>query len=344
MEKLVIEKQGSYDRLQFVTEPDPVPKANEVLINVRAAGVNYADTLVRMGVYESAKVYVGWPITPGFEVSGVVGAVGAAVKNFKVGDEVLAITRFNGYSTKLVVPENQVAKLPHGFKLEESAGFPAVFMTAYHSLCQIVWLPPNSKVLVHSAAGGVGTALVQVAKALDYTVVGIVGASHKVDYVKKLGADLVIDKSSEKNFWKRVAEFSPEGFDAVFDANGFTTYKQSYDVLRPTGKLIAYGSHSLLPKTGGRLNYVQAILGLAKTPRFSPLKLISDNKTVVGFNVSFLFERQDLIESGMTALYKLAEAGKLKPIASTYFPFKQAADAHRLIESGQSVGKIILRM
>lgn len=344
MEKLVIAKAGGYERLQFEKAFDPSPKEHEVIIDVSAAGVNYADVLVRMGVYESAKVYVGWPITPGFEVSGTVSAVGSKVSNFKAGDQVLAITRFGGYSTKLCVPENQVAKLPKGFQLEEAAGFPAVFMTAYFSLCQSVWLPKQSKILVHSAAGGVGTALVQIAKALGYEVCGVVGSGHKVDYVKKLGADLVVDKSKSENYWDEIKKFAPGGYDLALDANGFTTYQKSYDVLRPTGKLIAYGSHSLLPKTGGKLNYLHAAMGLLKTPRFNPLKLISENKTVVGFNVSFLFERQDLIEDGMRGLYKLASEGKICPIAATYFPFKQAAEAHKLIESGQSVGKIILKM
>ncbi len=344
MEKVQILKAGGYDQLQFVSENDPKPQNNEILIRVIATGVNYADVCVRLGVYESAKTYVGWPITPGFEVSGEVEAVGSQVKNFKMGDKVIGFTRFNGYSTKIALPEDQVMKLPKGFQVEEAAGFPAVFLTAYYALKQIIIIREGSAIVVHSAAGGVGTALVQLAKAMKLKVVGVVGSSHKVDYVKKLGADLVLDKSKDPQFWEKIRQFHPEGYDVVFDANGYSTYKKSYDVLKPTGKLVVYGSHSLMPKSGGRLNYIKAGLGLLRTPKFDPLKLITDNKSVIGFNVSFLFDMKTMIGEAVADLYDLADRGELAPVLPTYFNFKEVAKAHQLIESGQSVGKIILKM
>lgn len=341
MKKISIPGPGGYEKLEIVDAPDFVAKGDEVIIGVRAIGVNFADVCVRLGVYESAKKYVGWPITPGFEVSGTVIAVGPGAKRFRVGEEVIGFTRFNGYATQVCVPENQVLALPQGFRLEEGAGFPAVFFTAYHALHQHVVLHPNSKVLIHSAAGGVGTALVQLAKAAGFFTVGVIGSSHKKSYLEQFGPDVIIDKSKQ-DLWAEAKRASPEGYHAVFDANGFSTMRESYNHLRPTGKLIVYGSHDLLPKQGGRLNYVKAGLGLLKTPKFAPLDLITSNKGVVGFNLSFLFDEAALIQDCLNGLRSKLDAGKIRPIPITKVPFEKVAEAHRLIESGQSVGKIVL--
>jgi NADPH:quinone reductase-like Zn-dependent oxidoreductase len=304
--------------------------------------VNYADTLVRLGVYESAKVYVGWPITPGFEVSGIVKSVGSQVTRFKSGDPVVAFTRFNGYATEVCVEEMHTFSLPKGFDLLQAAGFPAVFMTAYYALKQLFILPKKAKVLVHSAAGGVGSALVQIAKAEGHFVVGIVGRADKVDYVKKLGADLVYDKSTTSDFWTELKSKGHNNFDAVFDANGYTTLQNSYDFLRPTGRLVIYGSHSLLSKNGGKINYFKAAYGLWKTPKFNPLDMVTANKSIVAFNLSFLIEEDDLAKENLSGLLNYANQGKIFPPETTYIPFEKVAEAHQLIESGKSRGKIIL--
>jgi NADPH:quinone reductase-like Zn-dependent oxidoreductase len=172
--------------------------------------------------------------------------------------------------------------------------------------------------------------------------VAVVGSSHKVDYVKNLGAKYVIDKSKE-DLWLKAKEYCPQGYDAVLDANGPSTLKQSYDCLRPTGKLIAYGSHSILPQSGsGRMNYLKAGLGLLKMPRFNPMTLITDNKSVIGFNLSFLFDRDDLVGEGMKALMELVQEGKIHPPKVTLFELEKVGEAHHLIESGKSTGKIVL--
>jgi len=188
----------------------------------------------------------------------------------------------------------------------------------------------------------VGSALTQLASIAGLKVTAVVGATHKVEYAKSQGAQYVIDKSKE-DLWGKARELVPEGFDAVFDANGYSTYQKSYNHLRPTGKLIAYGSHSLLPKGGsGRMNYLKAAWGLLKTPRFSPLDLISDNKSVVGFNLSFLFDRADLLQESIQQLQEWCAQGKIQPPKVTEFAFEDVANAHRHLESGQSVGKIVL--
>ncbi len=321
--------------------PDLAPAPGEIVIAVEAAGVNYADCCVRWGVYESAKKYVGWPITPGFEVAGRVRAVGEGVKRYRAGDAVMGITFFNGYASQVRVPESQVFPIPHGFSMAEAAGFPAVYMTAYHALHQIVRVREGGTILVHSAAGGVGTALLQLARSAGYRSIGVVGGPHKVEVAKRFGADFVIDKSST-DLWREAERLAPEKFDLVLDANGAETLRESYRHLAPTGKLIAYGSHTILPKSGGRLNYFKLIGGLLRTPRFNPFALLSENRTVAGFNLSFLFSRNDLLNEGMRELFAGVNDGKIRPPAVTLFPLAEVGRAHAAIESGKTVGKLIL--
>jgi NADPH:quinone reductase-like Zn-dependent oxidoreductase len=342
MKKIVIHSPGNHSHLKIEDHPDLSPRKGEVLVGTRAAGVNYADVCVRWGVYASAKKYIGWPITPGFEFSGTVLAIGEGVTRFKEGDRVFGVSFFNAYASQVQVLEKHLFPVPEGFTFEAAAGFPAVFMTAYHALFQLVRLPENARILIHSAGGGVGSALVQLARAYGFHSIAVVGAPHKVDYVKGLGADVVIDKSND-SLWERVKSVAPDGLDAVLDANGHTTLLDGYRALRPTGKLIAYGSHELLPKSAsGRMNYLKAAMGLLRVPRFDPLRLITDNKSVIGFNLSFLFDRDDLVSEGMGTLLSLIGEDRIRAPKITPFPFDRVADAHRLIESGRSVGKLVL--
>ncbi len=340
MKKIVVHSPGGYEKLKIEEHPDPSPSGDLVVVKTEAMGVNYADCAVRWGVYESAKKYVGWPITPGFEFAGTVVAAGPEAKH-RVGAKVFGISRFGAYATHVMVPSHQLFALPAQMTPQQAAGFPAVYMTAYHAALQLVRIKPGGTVLVHSAAGGVGSALLQICKISGFRTVGVVGASHKVEFAKRFGADVVIDKSKE-DLWRRAEEASPEGYDAIFDANGYTTLKKGYDHLVPTGKLVSYGFHTLLPKQGGRINYLKAAWGLLWTPRFNPMEMVIANKAVVGFNVSFLFSRTDLLEEGMRDMLAWLEQGKLQPPAVTEFAFDKAADAHKLIESAQSVGKLVL--
>ena len=151
MQKIVVHAAGGYERLKLETGPIPSPAAGQVRIDVRAIGVNYADAIVRMGLYASAKEYVGWPITPGFEVAGVIGAVGRGVTDLALGDEVFAVTRFGGYSTHVVVDRAQVFRRPAKLTMAQAAALPAVYMTAWYALFELAHPRRGHKVLVHSA-------------------------------------------------------------------------------------------------------------------------------------------------------------------------------------------------
>lgn len=341
MKRIVVKKPGSYDRLLLEEGPDLVPGPGEVVVETHAAGVNYADCIVRMGLYASAKELVGYPITPGFEVAGRVKRLGEGVSDLAIGDPVLAVTLFGGYATEVSVARHQVYRLPAGADLVRLSGFPAVFLTAWYALEELCKLRPGMKILVHSAAGGVGGALTQIARRHGCDVVGVVGASHKVDAAKGHGASAVIDKSSQ-DLWRQAERHAPEGYDVVLDANGVETLGQSFEHLRPTGRLVIYGFHTMLPKQGGKPNWPKLAVDWLRTPRFNPLDLTNANKSVMAFNLSYLFERKDILREAMSSLLAGLEAGELHAHDVTRIPFEQVAEAHRKLESGRTVGKLTL--
>ena len=343
MKKIVIERPGGYRRLQIKAFSTPTPQDNEVLVEIAAAGVNFADIFIRLGLYKSAKEFVGWPITPGFEFSGRVAVCGREVRDLRPGDRVFGITRFGAYATHLCLPRDQVFLIPEDSKFtsDQWAAFPAVFLTAYHGLFQTFALRPGMKILVHSAGGGVGGALLQLGNIAGCRMAGVVGATHKVAAAIDSGADRVVDKSRE-DLWSRAREIAPDGFDVVFDANGPATLKQSYRHLAPAGKLVCYGFHSMLSTHGGVANYLQLLWQYLRVPRWSPLTMTGENKSLMAFNLSFLFHRKDLLQEAIQNLMKWVAEGQIKAPAVRSYPFEKVADAHRDLESGATVGKLIL--
>jgi NADPH:quinone reductase-like Zn-dependent oxidoreductase len=341
MHKIVIHAPGGYGQLKWEEHPDPTPGPGEVLVETTASGVNYADCCVRFGVYSSAKKYVGWPITPGFEFAGVVRQLGDGVSSHSIGQRVLGLMRFGAYATQVVVPAGQVFAVPRGWTLPQAGGFSAVFLTAYHALFQCVSLRPGMTILIHSAAGGVGSAMVQLARLAHCRTIGIVGSSHKVEYARSLGCDVVVDKSRE-SLWRAVEAAAPGGVDVACDAIGPATLWESYRHLRATGRLITYGFSSMLPNRGGRLDYLRGLWGMLRMPRFNPLSMVNDNKGVIAFNLSFLFDQRELLQEAMTELLQWAEAGRVQPLPLTVYPLAEAGKAHAALESGQTTGKLVL--
>jgi NADPH:quinone reductase-like Zn-dependent oxidoreductase len=342
MRKVVIRRAGSYDRLGIEQHPDPVPGPGQVLVETSFVGINFADCVIRMGLYASAKQYVGWPITPGFEFAGTVRAVGPGVDAGMIGRECMGVTRFGGYATHLTVPVGQVFDVPAGLGLAEAAAFPTVCLTAWYALRELVRLRPGMRVLVHSAAGGVGSVAVQVAKLHGCYVVGVVGASHKVEMVRELGADAVIDKNAEP-MWHAARRLAPKGYHVVLDANGVETLRDSYRNLAPTGRLVIYGFHSMLPRAGsGRPQYLTLARDYVMTPRFDPFDMTNANKSVLAFNLSYLFEEQSLLAEAMAELAAWRAEGKLAAPRVTVYAFDDVALAHRTLESGRTTGKLVL--
>jgi NADPH:quinone reductase-like Zn-dependent oxidoreductase len=344
MKRIVIERPGGYRQLKIKESTKPAPEKNEILIEVLAAGINFADIFIRLGLYKSAKDFVGWPITPGFEFAGEVLECGRDVSDLQPGAPVFGLTRFGAYASHLCVPRHQVFAIPDDSKFtsDQWAAFPAVFLTAYHGFFQNIVVRPGMNILVHSAAGGVGNALVQLGKIAGCHITGVVGSSHKIKSVLDSGADVVIDRSTE-DLWAKAEEKCPSGYDVVFDGNGPGTLKQSFQHLAPTGKLVAYGFTSILSTIGGVPNYFKIAYQFFRVPRFSPLNLTSENKSLIAFNLSYLFDRADLLEEAMRDLLRWVAEGKIKAPQVQPFAYDRVADAHQALESGKTVGKLILK-
>ena len=339
--RVVIHKPGNYDALTLEQYEASAPKADEVSINVAATGINYADCVIRMGLYKSANELHGYPITPGFEVSGEVIAVGSDVTGFKPGDKVLGMSLFGGYCSQLCLPQHQVFPLPHNIELIAAAGIPAVYLTAWFALHELAHVRAGDKVLVHSGAGGVGLAALQLAKRAGADPVAVVGSSHKVEVAQQYGASAVIDKSSS-DLWDEAKSISANGYSVIMDPNGYSTLEQSYQHLAPVGKLVIYGFHSMLPQGTGRPNYLKLARDWLRTPRFNPLNMTADNKSVLAFNLSFLSERQDLLLAAMSDILQGLTDGSLKPLPYQTWPLADVGKAHHAIESAQTTGKLLL--
>lgn len=343
MKKIVIHKPGGYDRLIIESHPEPAIGPGEVQIAVETIGINYADCITRMGLYDSAKKLVGYPITPGFEAAGKVVAVGAGVTDVNPGDRVLALTLFGAYATRLVVPRDQVFPIPPGMSMEQAGGFAAVFLTAWFALFELAHPRAGSTMLVHSAGGGVGGALVQLGKLAGCRVFGVVGRSEKVEAVQALGAEAVIDKSSV-DLWSEAERLAPGGYDLVLDANGVSTLMQSYRHLAPVGKLVVYGFHSMLPKGTGKPNPLLLLWNWWRTPRFDPLRMTSRNRSILAFNLSFLLDKGDMLRPGVEQLLGWYQQGRIRPPQITVYAYEDVERAHRDLESGRTVGKLVLRV
>lgn len=340
MNKIVVHRPGGFGQLKLETHTSPTPREDEVRVATQAVGVNYADCIVRLGLYKSAKQFVGWPITPGFEFAGHVSAIGGSVTEFSVGDPVFGVSLFGGYASELVTKAAFVRRLPAGLTMTQAATFPVAFLTAWYALRELGRVQRGASVLVHSAAGGVGSALCQLARAHGARALAVVGSAHKLEHAAAQGADAVVDKSREP-LWRRAREFAPGGFDAVFDANGAETLRHSYAHLKPMGRLVIYGFHTMMSH-GGIPNPFKLLWQYLRTPRFNPLDMVDRNAAVLAFNLSYLFEHVSLYRTAMDELALQLDQGVLKPLPVTEFPLARAGDAHRQIQSGRTLGKIAL--
>ncbi|PNE11066.1 MAG: zinc-binding dehydrogenase [Beijerinckiaceae bacterium] len=340
MRQISVLRPGGFRALRIVEAAPPMPSPGMVVIDVDAAGVNFADCVARLGLYASSWRYAGWPFTPGFEVAGRVSALGEGVRGLEIGERVIALTRFGGYAEQVAVPRHQVFACPSRLTTPQAAGIAVVFLTAAYALDELAAPRPGSTVLVHSAAGGVGGALLQLARLRGIHAVGVVGSTHKLQAAKDAGAHAVIDASSE-NWFAAARHYAPNGYRAVFDANGLTL-RQSLRLLAPMGRLVVYGAHGIIPRGGKLIGALAAMLRYALLPRFGALRLASENKSVMAFNLSYLFDEVSLLDRIMCSLLTDFEEGSLVPPPTRCYPFEQAGLAHRDVQSGLTIGKCVL--
>jgi NADPH:quinone reductase-like Zn-dependent oxidoreductase len=336
--RIIVKKPGGYKVFQFDDTPIEDPQPGEIQVDVKASGINFADVSVRLGLYAAAKG--AYPLCPGLEFSGVVRRIGRNAGIFKPGDKVIGVSRFGGYTTVINSPLELIWPLPPTWDFTRGASFSVNYITAHYALHHVGHLRKSDRVLIHSAAGGVGTALLHLLKIHGNMSVGVVGRSKKVAAAKEAGATFVIDKGTE-DLWRRATELSPEGYDMILDANGASTLKDSYRHLKPAGRLLIYGFASMFSHSG-RKNYFRLIWYYLRTPHFNPFDLTGDNKTVSGFNLIYLFDRVELFHGIMKTLLKWDAKGNIPAMPITIFSFENVAKAHQAIESRESVGKLVL--
>ena len=334
-----------------ITSSSTIPSDCIVLRN-KCFSVNYADCTIRWGLYESAKKFVGWPIVPGFDVAGEIEMVGESVTEFKPGDKVYGCTLFGSYSSRILIPKVQMRKMPNWLSFADAASLPAVSMTALYALSLAGHFPSenifsNKAILIHSAAGGVGSMLVQMSKILGLNpIVGVVGSTTKVKEAKDLGCHIVIDKSVD-NLWARAKEAAPEGYKTICDANGVSTLTKSYCHLAQTGRLIVFGFHSNLPMGKHMLSpmeWIRMAKKMTSMPTFDPMDLTVSNKSVLGFNLSFFADEREVVGELFDQICTWLKEKKLRCPRIEKMKMKDIGEAHSLIQSGLSVGKIVMEV
>ncbi|XP_070783239.1 synaptic vesicle membrane protein VAT-1 homolog [Enoplosus armatus] len=334
---LVLTGYGGYDKvkLQVKTQSEPRLNAGEVLVRVKACGLNFAELLGRQGLYEQLPAP---PVTMGMEGSGVIEAVGEEVKDRKVGDRVIVMSRSGMWQEVVVVSTNHTFLMPEQMSFEEGAAIPVNYVTAYMMLFEMANVRPGKSVLIHMAAGGVGIAATQLCQTVqDVTVFGTASAS-KHETIAQGGVTHPIDYRT-KDYVEEIRKISPKGVDVVLDPLGGTDTQKGFSLLKPLGTLIVFGAANCV--TGQKKN----LLAMAKTwynqLSLSTMKLMQANKAICGFHLGYITDEQ-LVSRTMFKLLELYEQGKIKPRIDSCHHFEEVADAMRRMHERQNIGKVIL--
>lgn len=331
-----ISRAGSLRRLRLVQEYLNPPAENEILIEVKAIGLNFADVFTILGLYKAAPKH---DCIPGIEFSGQVVEAGQGVTDFTVGDRVMGSIRFGAYTTHLSIDHRYVLRIPEEWSYEEGAAFIVQALTAYYALIPLGNLQHGATVLIHSAAGGVGLYANRIAKQYGAFTIGTVGSPAKLPLLREEGYDRAIVRSRRFGEDLRAA-LGGRPLDLVLDAVGGKVQRQSFDMLTTTGRMVAYGlsqfaSHMATP------NYLMLAWRFLGMPRYHTLTLIESNKSILGFNLIWLYDRVDVLRDMLGNIRSLDLA---KPHVGTIFPFERLKDAVRLFQSGVTTGKVVVRL
>jgi NADPH2:quinone reductase len=313
---------GEAEVLRWESIPDPVPGADELLIKVEAAGVNYADVMRRSGKYHFK---VEFPALLGTEAAGTVAKVGANVKDFSVGDRVFCRTTAAGCQAEMVVaPALEVVPLPKNLSFIDAAATPVVFLTAYHMLKTLAPVRRGETILIQAAASGVGTAAVQLAKVWGARIFATASSNEKLEFVKKLGADVCINYE-KTDFVAEVMKLTDGlGVDRVLECVGGDVLTKSIDALAPGGMLMIYG------RASGHL------------PPIMPEQIFAKNLHIVGLNIGGKPWTQTMHRAALDEILALAASGKIKSVISQTFPMAQVKEAHDHLSNRKTMGKVVL--
>lgn len=339
MRQIWISKPGSPDVLHLRDVPTPEPAPGQVRIAVEAIGVNFADVMGRLGIYPDAP---RGPYVPGYEAAGRIEAVGAGVDESRLGEAVLVLTRFGGYSEQLCVPAAQAIPRPASMTVEQAAAFPVAHITAYAALVAMGGIKPGEHVLIQAAAGGLGLAAVSIASIFGATIYGTASAG-KHDFLRAQGVQHPIDYRRQ-DFEREVKRLTGgRGVQIALDSVGGRSWLKSYRALSAGGRLVICGVSSMAP---GQRRSIPALVRFALSVpwlRFNPVALANDTKGVMGINMGRLWGELPLLRGWMDALLAWWDEGKLQVRIDRVFPLAEAADAHRYLQDRRNIGKVILK-
>lgn len=342
-----IDRAGSLDRLTRRTEDIAAPAAGEARVAVKAIGLNFADIFACLGLYSATPK---GSFIPGLEFAGIVDAVGPAACEAdersarRPGDAVVGLTRFGGYATAVNVALPFLRPIRPGWDFSQAAALPAQALTAWYGLVKLGAVDRGDVVLLQSAAGGVGLNALAMLAASGARTIAIVGSESKRRWLvehRGLTPVQVIVRDSRTfgaDLDRALGASGAKGFDLVFDAVAGPYFQPAYDRLQPEGRLVVYGAADFMSQ-GARANYLHLALRYLRRPRIDPLRMVSDNRSVMGFNLIWLWDRVEKLVEGYEALDTLITE---PPLVGRRFVFAEAHAAMRHLQSGESIGKVVL--
>lgn len=329
-------KAGSLANLQLVEENLPDPQPNEVTVEVKAIGLNFADIFAIWGLYAATPAGV---FVPGLEYSGVIAKAGADVEGIREGDRVMGVTRFGAYASHLNIDHRYVVPLPEDWDFAEGAAFLVQVLTAYYGLINLGDLQRGQTVLIHSAAGGVGLMANRIAKKYDAFTIGAIGRPGKRALLEQEGYDRVIVRSRRFELDLQQA-LGGRPLHLIMECIGGKVLKVGYQALAPMGRMIVYGS-ARYASVGNRPNYLKLLYYYFTRPKIDPQNMTSDNKSVMAFNLIFLFHHAELMHEILDEISQLRLA---KPFVGHRFPFDQLKEAILLFQTGKTTGKVVVEI
>ena len=337
MKAVSITRHGGPDVLRPEEKPDLQPGPGQVRIQVRAAGINFADIMQRMGLYPSR---LRPPYVPGFEVAGTVDAVGKGVQNWRPGTRAMAMLEHGGYAGQALAPAERVVPIPAAMSFEEAAALPVNYLTAYHMMVRLGNLRKGERILIHTAAGGVGLAAVQLARGIGAEIFGTASAS-KHALLREKGVDHPMDYRTQDFAAEVKRIIGDAGLDMILDPLGGAATAKNYELLAPLGRLMIFGFSRAAT---GEKRGLGTLLEAARMPRFHPRKLMMENRAVFGVHLGRMTTpaAQAVLAEELQALFRLYAEGQIRPVIGKTFPLDQAAEAHRFIQRRENVGKVVL--
>jgi NADPH:quinone reductase-like Zn-dependent oxidoreductase len=336
MRAIVTTANGDVRVMRVQERPDPKPARGEVLVRVKAAGLNFADILARQGLYPDGPAK---PCVMGYEVSGIVESVGEGVDSTLTGQPVIAMTRFKGQAELITVAEMQVFEKPANLSFEEAAAIPVNYLTAWALLVVMGGLQQDESVLIHNAGGGVGLAALDIAKHIGAKTFGTASPS-KHAFLKDRGLDHSIDYRNQDWLPVLMELTNGRGVELVIDPLGGKNWEKSYRALRATGRMGMFGMS--VASASGMRGKLRALKAIAQMPRFNPIKLINRNRGVFGLNLGHMWGESEKVARWTHEIMRGVEEGWIRPYVDRAFPFDQIADAHRYLEERKNTGKVVL--